>query len=359
MMSGRAVVSGLALAAAFGAACASTSRLPGTIDPRSLAVSASDGSGGHEPDVADQVLTDILRRMRVETCAVSAAVATRDTLVDPGTEAEIRRLDVFSRLLCDAGVHEVDARWAADGAIEVRGPDDGEIAADGALFIFDGFESWSAAGVATAAEQPACGGAVALRPDLTLYSVDGGPASLTLEAADGGFVSVGYADGGDDCVDVVEGAATVPVPPGEVVRVWVGTRGEPVDWRARVESSGARGRSTHALTWSWGSPFDMPVYVGPYFESPESNDYTWCSGFVSEEPTARVYVPEEGYGFISVHSDADPVLVVRGPGGEVLCNDDYDGLDPAVDAWFSRGDWEVWVGSFSSGVEFEATLSFE
>ena len=82
-----------------------------------------------------------------------------------------------------------------------------------------------------------------------------------------------------------------------------------------------------------------------------------CAGYVDAgRPTAAVrYAAEGGTGALVIGAyafDADLTLVVQGPDGDVLCNDDYDGTDPTVvveDA--QSGRYAVWVGTFWAAVE--------
>lgn len=74
-----------------------------------------------------------------------------------------------------------------------------------------------------------------------------------------------------------------------------------------------------------------------------------CIGLVAEAPDFDLYfdagtAPLE----IFVTSDADTTLVINAPDGSWVCNDDTNGLDPAVvfDAPLS-GLYDIWVGSFS------------
>ena len=89
-----------------------------------------------------------------------------------------------------------------------------------------------------------------------------------------------------------------------------------------------------------------------------------CTGYVdAARPTAAVvYDATGGTGTLVVAAYADEtdlVLLVRTPSGEHLCNDDYDGPDPAVviDGPES-GEHLVWVGTFGAAAgRAAATLS--
>jgi hypothetical protein len=84
-----------------------------------------------------------------------------------------------------------------------------------------------------------------------------------------------------------------------------------------------------------------------------------CAGFIaSDAPDAAVEYEAGGYplGFY-VRSDADTTLVVRTPGGEILCDDDTDDADPVVSiAEPESGRYAVWVGTFADGPTQDATL---
>ena len=88
-----------------------------------------------------------------------------------------------------------------------------------------------------------------------------------------------------------------------------------------------------------------------------------CSGYVdAARPTAAVdYDAAGGTGALAVRAwaDEDLVLVIRTPSGQVLCNDDADGRDPAVGVEGpASGVYAVWVGTFGIvGGPVGATLS--
>lgn len=74
-----------------------------------------------------------------------------------------------------------------------------------------------------------------------------------------------------------------------------------------------------------------------------------CRGDIGVRPDVRLHY-EAGRVFplhIYATSDTDLTLVVRDPAGEWHCNDDYDGLDPAIRLENPRsGTYEIWVGVY-------------
>ena len=95
--------------------------------------------------------------------------------------------------------------------------------------------------------------------------------------------------------------------------------------------------------------------------TPDPPDH--CTGYIDAgQPTAAIdYRADGGTGALAVRASAaeDLVLVVRTPGGQVLCNDDAEGSDPAVGLEEpASGTYTVWVGTFGRlGDPVGATLS--
>ena len=82
-----------------------------------------------------------------------------------------------------------------------------------------------------------------------------------------------------------------------------------------------------------------------------------CAGYIDAgRPTAAVrYTAEGGTGALAVSAyalDADLTLVVQGPDGAVLCNDDFEGTDPTVVVEGAQsGRYALWVGTFGAQLE--------
>lgn len=86
-----------------------------------------------------------------------------------------------------------------------------------------------------------------------------------------------------------------------------------------------------------------------------------CAGGIGSRPDVRL-VFEAGALPLNIYAtsaEEDLTLVVRDPSGRYLCNDDFEGLDPAVliDRPAS-GTYEIWVGVWGgSGTFGDATLA--
>jgi len=83
---------------------------------------------------------------------------------------------------------------------------------------------------------------------------------------------------------------------------------------------------------------------------PLSSEY--CAGYGRFDAADAVLTLTEGVPALSVFatSQRDLTIAVRGPDGRVLCNDDSNGLDPAVTfRGAGAGDYHIFVGGFSSG----------
>ena len=86
-----------------------------------------------------------------------------------------------------------------------------------------------------------------------------------------------------------------------------------------------------------------------------------CAGFISGNPDARLVFTTDGDLplIISVDSDSDTTLVVNGPDGEWHCDDDggVNGLNPSIRFNSPQsGRYEIWVGSYRSGVNARGRL---
>ena len=72
-----------------------------------------------------------------------------------------------------------------------------------------------------------------------------------------------------------------------------------------------------------------------------------CAGFIAEAPDYVVGYAGGDALRIAATSDEDTTLAVMTPTGEVLCNDDFNGLNPGLVVENAvAGDYAVWVGTF-------------
>ncbi|WP_224813942.1 serine protease [Hasllibacter sp. MH4015] len=76
-----------------------------------------------------------------------------------------------------------------------------------------------------------------------------------------------------------------------------------------------------------------------------------CQGHFADAPDFRLNFTDGDLGFplsFYVHSGADTVLLVASPDGEVHCNDDYEGLNPAIRFDTPQGGaYNIWVGTYA------------
>jgi hypothetical protein len=85
-----------------------------------------------------------------------------------------------------------------------------------------------------------------------------------------------------------------------------------------------------------------------------------CRGWIAGRPD-HVLRLQGNFNFfrIFVNSDSDTTLVVRMPNGRFVCNDDTNGLNPAIsrNRW-RRGLYRVWVGSYQEGDNSRYNIGF-
>jgi hypothetical protein len=92
-----------------------------------------------------------------------------------------------------------------------------------------------------------------------------------------------------------------------------------------------------------------------------SIDGTGCAGFINaERPDYDLnYTAGSSSLYIYARSGSDITLLVNDPSGSWDCSDDWDGTDPMIHFESpSSGNYNVWVGTYSSGQTQDATLYF-
>jgi hypothetical protein len=85
-----------------------------------------------------------------------------------------------------------------------------------------------------------------------------------------------------------------------------------------------------------------------------------CAGYIADSPDfVLTYTAGSQYDLtIFAESPADTTMVIRAPDGTWHCNDDADGLNPAIGfADPETGDYAIWVGTYFSGEFPPAILS--
>ena len=103
-----------------------------------------------------------------------------------------------------------------------------------------------------------------------------------------------------------------------------------------------------------------PVTVDTYSGGPnEASDLgSACVGSVGDGPDVVLNFRSSGGRLaIGVVSGGDTSLVINGPDGRFYCNDDTNGLNPAL-IWSSApsGQYDIWVGAVGDGAP--ATVVF-
>jgi hypothetical protein len=108
-------------------------------------------------------------------------------------------------------------------------------------------------------------------------------------------------------------------------------------------------------------PRVVPVVSGGDIDASRIRGNGGCRGFISGSPDVRLVFNTQGNLplIISVDSNSDTTLVVNGPDGRFLCDDDggVNGLNPSIRINRPRsGRYEIWVGSYRAGSNDRARL---
>lgn len=115
-----------------------------------------------------------------------------------------------------------------------------------------------------------------------------------------------------------------------------------------ASTSVAVGSGTEQFTGRFGGP-ELAQSLSPE-----------CPGWVSAQPNHVIHVPAMPFAQLVVDSTPhDTTLAVQLPDGSFRCNDDTNGLNPAVQLEpLAAGQLRVWVGSYSEGGEGDYQMIF-
>lgn len=101
-------------------------------------------------------------------------------------------------------------------------------------------------------------------------------------------------------------------------------------------------------------PYRVPVTAGGRLNAANVG----CAGYIANAPDFRLNYQAGGYPlYVSVQSAADTTLAINAPDGQWYCNDDFNGLNPAVVfANPMSGQYDIWIGSYNPGSGLRSTL---
>lgn len=328
------------------AACGAAHESPG-VDPRGFV----DGRWGPAtPELRDNALDALMLAVRQDACAVGTRAAEGVYAAeDDGLIALLVRL---SEELCAAGISGAPLSLDPLTRRRLDVAPGAQVQGDGYLLLGqqgDGAVSIRFAGVSASR---ACVAPVDVAPSLRVRLLERQP--LRLEGLGNTELRVEHPDGSVECFAAGESAPSIGGAPG-LYRVWaIGS--ERVDARLRADRRATPGQ---LVVSPGGPPVQIRVSVPQTSEPATALPGQWCTGFVAGSPTTTMQLRESGYVAVSFRADAgDAVLVLEGE-GETLCNDDADGLNPAVRGHLSAGTWQVYVGTFASNRAIEGTLRVE
>ena len=328
------------------AACGAAHEPPG-VDPRAF---VDERWGLATPEGHGDALDALMLAVRQDACAVGPRAA--EGAYAAADDALIDQLVRLSEELCAAGVSGAPlsldplTRRRLDVAPGAR------VRGEGYLLLGEQGDDAVNVRLVGVSASPACVAPVDGAPSLRVRLMERQP--LQLESLVNTELRVEYPDGSLECVAASESAPSIGGAPG-LYRVWaIGS--ERVDVRLRADRRATPGQ---LVVSPGGPPVEVRVSVPRTSEPATAVLGEWCAGFVSGSPTTTMLLRESGYVAVSFRADAgDGVLVVEGE-GETHCNDDADGLDPAIRRHLGAGTWRVYVGTFTANRAIEGTLRVE
>ncbi len=198
----------------------------------------------------------------------------------------------------------------------------------------------------------------------------GGALRLTVRSSTDVTLAVADPQGTWHCNDDAEGLMPVVELPNAArgrYAVWVGTFAAPGGAATLIAGAPAgpvalaptgTAQVTTSLQSGFGATQRWSVRAGGLDAVPSEQWESYCSGFVdAARPTARVAYG--GGGRLTAYvatEESDPILVVRTPDGQWICDDDSgEGLNSAVSFGDApAGEYTVWAGTFRGLARAEA-----
>jgi len=225
-----------------------------------------------------------------------------------------------------------------------------------------------------------CRGFVAAAPDFRL-SFEAGNLPLTFSAISDSDTTLAVRDPSgvihcdDDSGGGLNPQLTVDGPASGDYHVWVGVYGQSGGYPSATLSISEIGASSNPGAVelevdgepSYGdasleSGFSPDPYVVSLNAGGNVEAYTLgfsCNGYIAARPDFAIDFSGESEAlYISASSSVDTTLVVSAPDGSWLCNDDFFGLNPAIELESPReGTYRIWVGTWNDTDELPpATL---
>ena len=233
-----------------------------------------------------------------------------------------------------------------------------------------------------------CRGYISGTPQHILNVTQAGMVNIAVTSTDSGDTTlVVIGPGGTFCNDDSNGfnpGLNQMLAPG-AYSVWVGSYGSGTTHPYNIQMSAAGGipgqmgqvAGPHGLSTS-NIPEDpmgqitlaagfMPdpqvrsgIAGGPVAAGSIPNNYGGnCRGYTQAQPD-HVMVTTTPFSYMRVHVQAngDPTLIIQDPNGSFWCNDDENGLLPAISGPWDAGTWRIWVGSYSSTTQIPYSIMF-
>ncbi len=347
-------------------ACAGRPHIQGAVDPVTLIDDDALAAAAVTRARATAWLDRAIARTSTDACAVGALKDERPERTPDATSDRFDRLSALATSLCAAGIEGAEPAFAESGEMRVAIDEHARRGSE-AYFVDPGFTGVAAFEVVeSAAPEPlaspprgTCQGEATF--SVAEFQVLGNlVANAVLRSNVPMRIGI-ESNGSDECLYMFYGATeiTVPLPMSAGrYRVFVSPDHPTPGFEVRADFHfGEAPPDVSTVVWLTGTP-QVRRGVVDRADVDLSSMTPDCYGWVADRPSHVAIVSQQQWGEVRVQSDADPILYMRGPSGEELCNDDFDGLNPGLDVNLSPGVWEVYVGSYGEAESFPYDITF-
>jgi hypothetical protein len=105
-------------------------------------------------------------------------------------------------------------------------------------------------------------------------------------------------------------------------------------------------------------PMQLQGTAGGPFSGTAQTTEMYCNGWLPAQPQHRILLGEDlPFLRMSATSPRDTTLFVRGPGGQIWCNDDTHGVDPEISGPMGAGTYDIYVGTWRQNTSEGYTLT--
>lgn len=291
----------------------------------------------------ENFIDSLFAQLAIDTCGIRPLIATRSSIFDPNIESKIGEIATLAYTLCDLDFYQASSRINARGENYITGSENGWLVGKDVLVVFDGHTD-SVPPIQLSEQTRA-------NTPRQIQVINFSSDPLLISATES------FLCNSANEIRCIPDSDVLSIPPESTSSLYTDTQEEELELFILDEDP-----SNNLFIWN-GASLTMPIQVeNTQIDADVLSTGQYCSGYIDETPTITLRIRNMMNidAELIVEADTqDPVLVLIAPNGNVYCNDDYYGYNPAIIISLTAGDWLIYAGSFSYDENFSATFRLE